>query len=88
LLKSDSKRVFSNSLSVPGLLDEIKRLDGDVLHRVRLSRWRVQSRPWRFVAVDRLAGSAASAARAVWVAWSAADWQGWRRLPRLGRLSG
>ena len=42
LLESDGRRVFGSMVSVyQALLDEIKRLDGDVLTtRVRLSRWR------------------------------------------------
>ena len=60
LLESDGRRVFGSMVSVyRALLDEIKRLDGDVLTtRVRLSRWRkmrIASR-WLFrPPVDRLA---------------------------------
>ena len=59
LLESDGRRVFGSMVSVyRALLDEIKRLDGDVLTtRVRLSRWRkmrIASR-WLFrPPVDRL----------------------------------
>jgi phytoene synthase len=58
-LESDGRRVFGSMVSVyRALLDEIKRLDGDVLTtRVRLSRWRkmrIASR-WLFrPPVDRL----------------------------------
>jgi phytoene synthase len=62
-LESDGRRVFGSMLAVyRALLEEIKRLDGDVFStRIRLSRWKKMSIASRFLlrpAMQRAAGIA------------------------------